>query len=69
MNLQGVVRKGAIHLDDSVTDLEGKRVKAHLEVVEEPEQTLSEPENRAAWDEWVARGPQGPIDDQESGWM
>ncbi len=58
----GRVHGTTIELDNPIPPLEGKRVVALLELVDEPE--LSADEQRAAWANWVVRGPQGPIDDE-----
>ena len=34
----------------------------------EQEERLPPEENENAWAEWIARGPQGPIDDDGSPW-
>lgn len=41
-----------------------------LEALEklEQERLLPPEEDQKAWAEWVARGPQGPIDDDGSAW-
>lgn len=57
----GFVHGSTIELEGPVPELEGCRVRVLLEAVDEPR--ISAEEQRAAWQAWVARGPQGPIDD------
>jgi hypothetical protein len=45
---------------------ERRRLLAELEKLDE--ESLPPAENEKAWAEWVARGPQGPIEDDESSW-
>jgi hypothetical protein len=51
---------------------DGERVMAPPELLErltaEQEPTLDADEQRAAWEGWVARGPQGPIDEGAERW-
>ena len=63
MDVRGGVHGNEIKLDRPLSELEGKTVVVRVEVVEN-EQELSPAEQRRAWDEWVAHGPQGPIDDE-----
>ena len=58
----GRVHGTTLELDKPVPPLEGKRVLALLELVDEPE--LSASEQQDAWANWVARGLHGPIDDE-----
>ena len=58
--VRGRVRGASIELDAPLPELEGKRV---LVLVEELRASLSKDEQQRAWDEWVRRGPQGPIED------
>lgn len=62
MDVRGVVHGDEIKLEKPLSELEGKKVLVRVEVVED-ERDLSPDEQRRAWDEWVAHGPQGPIDD------
>lgn len=57
----GVVHGKVIELDEPVPGLEGRRVRVVVEPVDEP--TADRVEQQRAWEEWAARGPQGPIDD------
>ena len=50
-----------IELDAPVPPFEGKRVLILLEPEEDV--VLSPRDQRAAWDAWVAVGPQGPLED------
>jgi hypothetical protein len=59
--VRGRVHGSSIELDAPLPQLEGKRV---LVLVEPEEAVLSGEEQRAAWDEWARRGPQGAIDDE-----
>jgi hypothetical protein len=62
VSVTGRVHGNTIELDTPVPPLEGKRVIAILEAVDEVE--LSADEQRAAWTHWVAHAPQGPIEDE-----
>lgn len=57
----GLVHGSTIELEGPVPELEGRRVWVVLEAVDEPR--ISTDEQRAHWQAWVARGPQGPIED------
>lgn len=59
--VSGVIHGKVIELDEPVPDLEGRRVRVVVEPVEEG--TIDRVEQRRAWDNWVAHGPQGPIED------
>ena len=50
-----------ITLDAPVPRLDGHRVRVIVEDADE-EAALSPEENARLWGEWVARGPQGPIE-------
>jgi hypothetical protein len=60
--LHGRVRGSSIELDAPVPQLEGQRVL----VVVEPEDEVapSAAERRVAWEQWVQRGVDGPIEDE-----
>jgi hypothetical protein len=58
--VSGVVHGKVIELDEPIPDLEGRRVRVVVEAVEEG--AIDRAEQRA-WDNWVAHGPQGPIED------
>lgn len=64
MDVHGTVRGSAIWLEHDVPDLEGKRVRVHVEIIDED--SLSADEQRDAWHAWIERGPQGPIDDDDT---
>ena len=58
----GTVHGKTIELESTVPELDGKRVRVVLEAVDE-EQRLTTEQQSDLWKAWVARGPQGPIDD------
>ncbi len=60
----GLLRGKTIELEDSVPEMDGKRVRVLLEPLDE-EKRLSREEQRDMWREWVEHGPQGPIEDGE----
>ena len=62
-------RKGLLHgntitLEAEIPPLEGQRVLVLVEPLEE-QLTLTAEQQAALWREWVERGPQGPIEDDE----
>lgn len=57
----GTVHGKTIELESTVPELDGKRVRVVLEAVDE--QRLTTEQQAELWKAWVARGPQGPIDD------
>ncbi len=57
----GLVHGSTIELEGPVPELEGRRVRVVLEAVDEVR--ISADEQRALWQAWVARGPQGPIEE------
>lgn len=57
----GLVHGSTIELESPVPELEGRRVRVVLEAVDEAR--ISAEEQRALWQAWVARGPQGPLED------
>ena len=57
----GVVHGNVIELDEPVPGLEGRRVRVVVEPVNEVSEDHAE--QQRAWEEWAARGPQGPIKD------
>jgi hypothetical protein len=59
--LHGRVHGTTIELDSAPEGLEGRRVLVVVEPAEEA--SLSPEAQRAAWDVWAGRGPQGPIED------
>lgn len=60
--LKGLVQGKTVVLDEAIPPLEGKRVRVVLEPVDEPD--LTGASNVEAWRQWLARGPQGPIEDE-----
>jgi len=54
-----------ITLDDPLPSLDGKRVRVVLEPVEESEKTLTTEEQQHLWQEWVERGQQGQLEDED----
>jgi hypothetical protein len=59
----GVLHGATITLDAPLPPLDGRRVRVIIEPVDERE--LSAAENAALLREWAARGPQGPIEDED----
>jgi hypothetical protein len=57
----GTVHGTTIELESTVPELDGKRVRVVLEAVDE--QRVTAEQQVELWKSWVARGPQGPIDD------
>jgi hypothetical protein len=57
----GLLHGNTITLDTPVPSLDGQRVTVIITPAEE-ESVLSAEENARLWDEWVRRGPQGPIE-------
>jgi hypothetical protein len=66
MDVRGVVQGDHIKLEKPLSEFEGKRVIVHIEFADD-DRTLSPEEQQRAWDDWIAHGPQGPIDD-DSDW-
>ena len=58
----GVVHGNTITLDLPIPPLDGRRVRAVVELVDATDLVLSEQEQDQLWREWVDQGPQGPID-------
>jgi hypothetical protein len=63
--LKGFLHGKTITLDSPVPPLEGKRVQIVLLPLEDTEVQLSSEEQTVLWQDWVQRGPQGPIEDDE----
>lgn len=57
----GLVHGMTIELDSAVPEMEGKRVRVLVEVLDEAR--VPPGQQRDLWQAWVERGPQGPIDD------
>jgi hypothetical protein len=60
--LKGLVQGRTVVFDEAIPPLDGKRVRVVLEPVDEPE--LTSVANTEAWRQWLASGPQGPIEDE-----
>ena len=67
METRGVVHGRQVELEGPVPNLEGRRVRVRLELLE-GEHTLSAAEQAQLWREWVESGPQGPIEADDDGW-
>jgi hypothetical protein len=65
MVARGTVHGQTIELDDPVPELDGQRVRLVVEGAGDEEVPLSVDSQRKLWREWVERGPQGPIDDED----
>ena len=63
--LKGRLRGNTITLETAVPPLEGKRVHVLIEPIEE-EIEISAQEQAVLWREWIDRGPQGPISDEDA---
>lgn len=61
--LRGLVHGRTVVLDEAIPPLEGKRVHVVLEPVDEPESSVAS--NLESWRQWVASGPQGPLEDED----
>jgi hypothetical protein len=57
----GLLRGTTIELEQTVPEMDGKRVHVLLEPVDE--QQLSPQEQRDLWQAWIHQGPDGPIED------
>jgi len=57
----GLVHGTTIELESAVPEMEGKRVRVVLEILDEPR--ISPEHQRELWQAWADRGPQGPIED------
>jgi len=60
----GLLRGTTLELEDSVPEMDGKRVRVLLEPLDD-EKRLTADEQRETWHEWIERGPQSPIEDGE----
>jgi hypothetical protein len=63
--LTGWLHGNVITLETTAPPLEGKRVRVKLEPAEDSEAVLSPEEQSRSWQDWVAHGPQGPIELEE----
>jgi hypothetical protein len=61
--VKGLLRGNIITLDSAVPPLDGQRVRVLLEPVNEADAKLPAETQRDLWQEWMERGPQGPIED------
>ena len=61
--VKGRVDGKTIILDEDMPPLDGQRVLVVIERIEEPES--DEFQKLAAWNSWIASGPQGPIEDDD----
>lgn len=61
--LRGTVHGRTIALDEDLS-VDGARVVVTV-VFDEPPDTMTPDQHQAAWDEWVARGEQGPISEDD----
>lgn len=59
----GVLHGNTITLDAPVPPLDGQRVRVIIVPADE-DLELAAAEQARLWDEWVQRGPQGPIEDE-----
>ena len=58
----GILHGNTITLDAPVPPLDGHRVRVII-APENRENELAPDEQARLWDEWVRRGPRGPIED------
>jgi hypothetical protein len=58
----GILRGNTITLDSPVPPLEGQRVRVVIALADEDVQ-IEPAEQAKAWSQWIANGPQGPIED------
>ena len=57
----GLVHGMTIELDSAVPEMEGKRVRVLVEILDEAR--VPPGQQRELWQAWVEHGPQGPIED------
>lgn len=60
--LHGRLSGNTILLDDEVELLDGQTVRVTIEPLPSPETRLSAEHQAQLWQEWIAHGPQGPIE-------
>jgi hypothetical protein len=60
--LTGWLHGNTIILETEAPPLEGKRVRVKIEPAEDSEAVLSPEEQARLWQEWMDRGPQGPVE-------
>jgi hypothetical protein len=58
----GVLHGNTITLDGPVPPLEGQRVRVVIALADDDAQ-VAPAEQAKAWSQWIASGPQGPIED------
>lgn len=63
-SLTGTLHGRTIELDQVEQSLEGLRVRVILEPIQQDRPRLSRAENERLFKEWVASGPQGPLDEE-----
>lgn len=63
MTLTGKLEGRTILLDEEIPSLQGQRVSVVVTSVPDHGIELTEAEQKALWEEWERRGPQGPIED------
>jgi hypothetical protein len=63
--LRGRLEGKTITLETTVPPLEGKEVRVLIEPLED-EIELTPEQHAELWREWVRRGPQGPISDEDA---
>ena len=61
----GIVRGNLISLDEPLPELDGRRVRLHLEPEEQPEAVVPADEQNRFWRVWAEKGPDGPIENEE----
>ena len=65
----GVVVHNTVILDESVPELEGRRVEVELRTDPADDDIAPSPaELQAAWSDWVASDNQGPLTGELDGW-
>jgi hypothetical protein len=65
-SLTGRLQGNTITLDAPVPLLEGQLVKVLVEPLDDPEAQISPTAQAALWQEWVLRGPQGPLEEGDA---
>lgn len=63
-SVTGLLQGNTITLDTPVPPLDGRRVRVIIAPADE-DAALSADEQARCWDEWVRKGPQGPIEDDD----
>ena len=65
-DLAGIVHGNIVTLDRSVPPLEGKRVRVQLEPIASADIQLTAEEQQRLLQEWAERGPQGPLEGNDT---